>query len=67
MDLDNKTAEYAITLRKKSARKRFGKGGTGLVLEKAFSEYGLHPLIIRLLSNFMKDADLPVRRNFGSA
>ena len=57
IDLDNKTAEYAIILRKKAQGKGLAKMATGLVLEKAFSEYGLH----RVYLNVFADNEVAIR------
>ena len=51
IDLENKTAEYAITTRKKAHGKGIAYMATGLVLKKAFREYGLHRVYLNVFSN----------------
>lgn len=51
IDRYNGNAEYAIVLRKKAQGKDLGKEATLLVLEKAFSELGLHKVYLNVLAN----------------
>lgn len=51
IDIKNKRGEYAIVLR----RSKWGKGvafkATGLLLDKAFNEYGLHRVFLTVYGN----------------
>lgn len=51
IDLDNGTAEYAITTRKKAHGKGIAFKATGLILTKAFEEVGLHRVYLNVFSN----------------
>lgn len=51
LDLDNKNAEYAISTRKKVHGTGIAKVATGLILKKAFEEYGLHRVYLNVLSD----------------
>ena len=51
MDLDSLTAEYAITTRKKARGKGVGFTATGILLKKAFKEYGLHRVYLNVFSD----------------
>ena len=51
IDFDNKTAEYAITTRAKVHGKGVAFKATGLILEKAFEELGLHRVYLNVFSN----------------
>ena len=51
IDLENKSAEYAISLRKKARGKGIAKKATGLILKKAFEEYGLHRVYLNVLES----------------
>jgi len=51
MDLTAKKAEYAISLRKKAQGKGIAKKATGLLLIKAFREYGLHRVYLNVLAD----------------
>lgn len=51
IDLINKTAEYAITTRKKASGKGVAFEATQLLLEKAFCEYGLHRVYLSVLAD----------------
>lgn len=51
IDLENKTAEYAITTRKKAQGHGVAQMATGLILKKAFFEYGLHRVYLNVFSN----------------
>lgn len=51
VDLNNKTAEYAITTRKSAQGHGVAAEATRLILNKAFCEYGLHRVYLSVLSN----------------
>lgn len=51
IDLYNKSAEYAITTRKKAQGKGVAFRATGLLLEKAFFEYGLHRVYLNVFAD----------------
>lgn len=51
IDCDNKSAEYAISTRRKTHGKGIAKVSTGLILKKAFKEYGLHRVYLSVLSD----------------
>ena len=51
MDLDSLMAEYAITTRKKARGKGVGFTATGILLKKAFKEYGLHRVYLNVFSD----------------
>lgn len=51
IDLENKTAEYAITTRKKAHGKGIAYNATGLLLRKAFCEYKLHRVYLNVYAN----------------
>ncbi len=51
ISLENKSAEYAIALRKKAQGKGIGKAVTNEVLRKAFMEYDLHRVYLNVLSD----------------
>ena len=51
IDLDNKSAEYAVVLRKKAQGHGIAYAATILLLKKAFSEYGLHRVYLNVLAN----------------
>jgi len=51
IDLENMTAEYAITTRMKAHGKGVAYKATGLILEKAFNEIGLHKVYLNVFSN----------------
>lgn len=51
IDLDSLTAEYAITTRKKASGKGVGLAATGLILNKAFNEYGLRRVYLSVLED----------------
>lgn len=51
IDLDNKRAEYAITMRRKAQGKGIAYEATRLILKKAFFEYGLHRVYLSVYSN----------------
>lgn len=51
LDFENKSAEYAITLRKKAQGKGVAYEATGLVLRKAFYEYDLHRVYLNVLAD----------------
>lgn len=57
IDIHNKAAEYAIATRKEVHGKGIAKQATGLILKKAFSEYGLH----RVYLNVLADNDAAIR------
>ncbi len=48
---DNMTAEYAITTREKVHGKGVAFKATGLILRKAFKEYGLHRVYLNVFSD----------------
>lgn len=47
----HKTAEYAISTRKKAQGRGIAKEATGLILRKAFQEYGLHRVYLNVLAD----------------
>lgn len=49
VDLFNKTAEYAIVVRKKTQGKKVAKTATMLLLKKAFYDYKLHKVYLSVL------------------
>lgn len=51
IDLDDKKAEYAIVTRKTAHGKGIAFKATGLVLEKAFNEYGLHRVFLSVYAD----------------
>jgi len=51
LDFENKSAEYAIILRKKAQGKGVAYEATGLVLRKAFYEYDLHRVYLNVLAD----------------
>lgn len=51
LDLDNLSAEYAISTRKKAQGKGIAFQATKLILQKAFFEYKLHRVYLNVLSN----------------
>jgi diamine N-acetyltransferase len=51
IDLDSMTAEYAITTRKKTNGKGVGYAATGMILKKAFYEYGLHRVYLSVFAD----------------
>ena len=51
ISLDNKSAEYAITLRKKAQGKGIAYKATGLVLKKAFEDYDLHRVYLSVIAD----------------
>lgn len=51
IDLENRSAEYAITTRKKAHGQGVAKQATGLLLKKAFVEYGLHRVYLNVLAD----------------
>ena len=51
MDFDNKSAEYAIALRKGMHGKGIAYNATGIILKKAFKEYGLHRIYLSVLAD----------------
>ena len=51
IDLNNGSAEYAVTTRKVAQGKGVAYAATGLLLRKAFKEYGLHRVYLNVLSN----------------
>ncbi len=51
IDLENRNAEYAITTRRKVHGKGIARIATGLILKKAFEEYGLHRVFLNVLSD----------------
>lgn len=50
IDQRNKEAEYAISTRRKAHGKGIGTVATGLVLKKAFYDYGLHRVFLNVLA-----------------
>lgn len=57
IDLKNSIAEYAISTRKKAWGKGVALTATGLILKKAFTDYGLH----RVYLNVLADNDAAIR------
>lgn len=51
IDLDNRTAEYAITTRKKAHGHGVAAKATELILQKAFEEYSLHRVYLNVLAD----------------
>lgn len=51
IDLDSKSAEYAIATRKKAHGKGVAYAATGLILKKAFCEYGLHRVYLNVFAD----------------
>lgn len=51
IDWDNRSAEYAIVLRKSGWGKRIAYRATGMLLKKAFQEYGLHRIYLNVLAD----------------
>lgn len=51
IDLENLTAEFAISTRKVSHGKGIAKSATGLLLKKAFTEYGLHRIYLTVFAD----------------
>lgn len=51
IDLENQSAEYAITTRKKIHGCGIAKRATGLLLKKAFREYKLHRVYLNVLAD----------------
>lgn len=51
IDLDSKSAEYAIATRKKAHGKGVAYVATGLILKKAFCEYGLHRVYLNVFAD----------------
>lgn len=51
IDLDNMSAEYAITTRTKAHGKGVAFKATGLILKKAFEELGLHRVYLNVFAD----------------
>lgn len=51
IDIESKSAEYAITTRKKAHGKGIAFKATGLILKKAFSEYYLHRVYLNVIAD----------------
>lgn len=51
IDQYNKSAEYAISTRRKAQGKDIAKQSTYLLLKKAFNEYGLHRVYLSVLAD----------------
>lgn len=51
IDIQNMTAEYAISTRTKAHGKGVAKAATKLLLEKAFTDYGLHKVYLNVLED----------------
>ena len=51
IDMENRTAEYAISTRRKVHGKGIAKHSTILLLEKAFDEYELHKVYLNVLTD----------------
>ena len=51
IDTDSQTAEYAIVTRKKAHGHGVGFKATGILLKKAFTEYGLHRVYLSVLAD----------------
>lgn len=64
MDLDNGSAEYAITLRKNAQGKGIAFKATGLILKKAFDEYHLHRVYLNVLDDNKAAISLYERSGF---
>lgn len=64
VDLENKTAEYAITTRKKAHGKGIAYKATGLVLEKAFCKYKLHRVYLNVYADNLAAIKLYERSGF---
>lgn len=50
-DQNSKSAEYAISVRRKARGKGIAKQSTVLLLKKAFDEYGLHRVYLNVLAD----------------
>lgn len=51
IDLNNLSAEYAISVRKKAQGRGTAFAATGILLKKAFKEYGLHRIYLSVLAD----------------
>lgn len=51
ISLENRSAEYAITTRKTVQGQGIAKEATGILLEKAFHEYGLHRVYLSVFAD----------------
>lgn len=50
ISLENRAAEYAISMRPKAQGKGYAQCATGLLLKKAFEEYHLHKIFLNVLA-----------------
>ena len=64
INLENMTAEYAITTRAKAQGKGIAFKATGLILTKAFEEIGLHRVYLNVFSDNEKAIRLYERAGF---
>ena len=64
IDLDNRTAEYAIAIRKAAQGRGVATIATGIVLKKAFKEYGLHRVYLNVFSDNERAIELYERCGF---
>ena len=64
IDVNNRTAEYAITTRTKAHNKGIARIATGLLLRKAFKEYNLNSVYLSVLSNNIAAIKLYERSGF---
>lgn len=64
VDLENRSAEYAIVLRKKAQGRGVAREATRLLLEKAFGELRLHRVYLNVLSDNEKAIRLYERCGF---
>ena len=51
IDLESMTAEYAITTRRRVSGQGIGFMATGMILNKAFKDYGLHRVYLSVLED----------------
>lgn len=51
INLSDRTAEYAITTRRCAHGRGYAKKATGLLLKKAFKDYGLHRVYLNVFSD----------------
>ena len=64
LDLESRSAEYAIVLRKSMHGKGYAKEATLKLLEKGFEEYGLERIYLNVLSDNVKAQELYKRCGF---
>lgn len=64
IELINRSAEYAIATRKKAHGRGIAYRATGLLLKKAFGDYGLHRVYLNVLENNQSAIRLYERSGF---